>query len=417
MGIKRRIIEKEPDFLDNVNKKFYFTKKESKLTFERNHPSETDYKQEKLSAAHMINISEVNKLLIDLENVNELDTSKIKEEPTAEENSALGTPALPNTEIPSLINLIQNMNRPEKKFSYHQKLKYEPSHGIEAFIRSVESYANANEITNSEKMVSIAKTALNTSEDGLLLQDALTPAENQNWTLFKAKLLQLLGNPPDYYRDLFRSFRRGANKLGLAMSRLTQAYKRGFLENDSELSENDKRHIKLQFIASLDNPLKGLVKAEEKHLTFDNIAERAAELERCFGRDFHPEGAAALLYPEGRVQMVNAVNEAKTQDTLNMKMIELLTQAINQGKTQHEQMLKMFRNSGQSSNSGQNSNYSSRNQFGSAELKPRRILSDAEKEKLQGFCLNHVKFGKCRFMDRCIYKHGSVPESVKKHFQ
>ena len=86
-----RIIEKEPSFLDNLGKKFFFTKKENKLTFVRNPGTESEYKEEKLAAKCMINIAEVNKLLIDLENVEELDTSKIKEEPTDDENTALGT--------------------------------------------------------------------------------------------------------------------------------------------------------------------------------------------------------------------------------------------------------------------------------------------------------------------------------------
>ena len=38
---------------------------------------------------------------------------------------------------------------------YRQKLKYEPTHGIEAFIRSVESYCQANDITLNACMTSI----------------------------------------------------------------------------------------------------------------------------------------------------------------------------------------------------------------------------------------------------------------------
>ena len=395
-----RILEKEPSFLEDLDKKFFFTKNQNKLTFERNPVSKADYKEEKLSAQFMININEVNKLLIELENLNELDTSIIKEEPNEKPETTPGSIASSADGIPNLISLLQNMSeKPEKNFSYRQKLKYEPSHGIEAFIRSVESYSEANGITNSEKKVAIAKAALNTSEDGLLLQDALSPAEEKDWKLFKSKLLQLLGNPPDYYRDLFRSFRRGAAKLGLAMSRLTQAYKRGFLTSDQSLSENDKMHIKLQFIASLDNPLKGLVKAEEKTLTYDNIAERAAELERCFGRDFHPEGVAALLYPESRVQMVNAVNDQKSQEALNMKMIELLTACITQGKEQHEQMIRLIQNSGQHRGN----------------QKRGKSLTSDQRTKLQGYCLGKLKTGKCK-NDRCRYNHGEAPESVKKHF-
>ena len=119
---------------------------------------------------------------------------------------------------------------------------------IEAFIKSVETYAAANDILNQQKLIEIAKTALNSSEDGILLQDSLLPGEETDWDLFKNKLLSMLGNPPDYYRDLYRSFRRGTQKLGLAMSRLVQAYKRGFLSNSQILSDGDKKQIMHQFI-------------------------------------------------------------------------------------------------------------------------------------------------------------------------
>ena len=48
---------------------------------------------------------------------------------------------------------------------------------IEAFIRSLEDYAKANDITDEEKWTAVAKFALNQSEDSLLIQDTLTPEE------------------------------------------------------------------------------------------------------------------------------------------------------------------------------------------------------------------------------------------------
>ena len=96
-----RILEKEPTFLEDVNKKFFFTKNQNKLTFERNPVSKTDYKEEKLAAQCMINIAEVTRLLIEIENQNELDTSIIKEEPPEKPENALGTLAPSAEGIPN----------------------------------------------------------------------------------------------------------------------------------------------------------------------------------------------------------------------------------------------------------------------------------------------------------------------------
>lgn len=396
-----RILEKNPQFLSDETKKHYFSKINSTLTYHDDTDSinRSTFEQVRISQHLKIKKEELERFVIKPE----LNNGAINVE-----NLNIDDPESVNPTETSTINTIEQILerlQTPKRHIFQQKLKYEPAHGIEAFIRSVESYAKANEISSSIKLISIAKAALNTSDDGLLLQDSLTSAEESDWTLFKQKLLSILGNPPDYYRDVFRSYRRGAQKLGLAMSQLTQAYKRGFLSGDQNLSENDKRHIMLQFIASLDNPLKGLVKAEEKSLTFEKIAERAAELERCFGAGFEPNSVASLLYPQGRVQLVNAVNEQKSTETVNLKMIELLDKLSKQSEKQHAEIMKLV--------ADRPSSYNRENR---GNRKPNRNgLPEEMKKKLNGFCLQAVKYGNCR-RTNCTYKHEQIPDQVKKLF-
>ena len=312
-----------------------------------------------------------------------------------------------NTLAKPVLNFESTGNNPhrEKQHYYRQKLKYEPSHGIEAFIRSVEGYAEANDIFDRTKWIAIAKSALNASEDGLLIQDSLQPSEEQDWDLFKHRLLSILGNPPDYYRDLFRSLRRGSQKLGLVMSRLIQAYKRGFLSETTVLTESDKQHIMHQFIASLDNPLRGLLKAEEKKLTFSTIADRAAELERCFGVGFMPNSAASMMYPEARVQMVQAENNQKAENTIQLKMMELLNNMMTQSKEGHKELMETLKK--------QNS-YKGPSQ---QPYKPRQRLDPELVKKLNGHCSLHVRDGICK-RKTCTYIHADkVPEHIRNLFK
>ena len=416
--IVRDIVTKKPDFLENETAPYYFIKDEAKNTLEY---VKTPGALELFPIKRLVNVNQ------------RIPIAKIKAELVKEENASEHSESsidlsrfhitgdriidrtvahevdddqhLDNATLLQMMkNLATNSNK-EKSFHFRQKIKYEPLHGIEAFIRSVESYAAANEISDKTKWIAIAKSALNGSEDGLLLQDALSPAEDADWELFKSKLQSILGNPPDYYRDYYRSFRRGTQKLGLAMSRLTQAYKRGFLSSEQALSEHDKRHIMLQFISSLDNPLRGLVKAEEKKLTFSTIADRAAELERCFGQGFGPESAAAMMFPEGRVQMVNAQNAAKTQNLVQTEMFELIKTLTQQARQQHAEMVNLIKNV---------QNSSSRPTPPAPKGGSRKIPDEVFKI-LDGYCFNKIKYGKCRMDDRCRYKHTEpVPENIKK---
>ena len=400
-----KVLNKEPTFLDNEQKLYCFKRSRNgrRLEFIENPTNITSYPLKTVGPENQINIEELKTYFDESRSRDGLDLDdEVKDEPDL--------PKAENADINTLRTLLSTLTSnmspiaatSTKSLNFRPKLKYEPSHGIEAFIRSVECYGEANDISDKKKWIAIAKTALNASEDGLLLQDALLPAEEEDWDLFKNRLLSILGNPPDYYRDVYRSFRRGTQKPGLAMSKLTQAYKRGFLTSGQNLTDSDKQHIMHQFINSLDNPLRGLVKAEEKTLTFGKIADRVSELERCFGSGFMPQSAASLMFPEARVQMVKAENDERTQNTVQLKMIELMNSMIEQSKQQHAQMMKSI-NSGNSQNrSTGNRNFRQKVNF--KELN----------QKLDGHCYYWVKNNSCRFKNNCKYKHASnVPAEIK----
>ena len=439
--IVKNIVQKKSDFLENTDTKYYFTTDGNTLEYIESPTNFTDYKQKKLQSNCQIPVAQLKEEIQKEKDLPEHDMTSptislkdFKVENDEIVNTKYVRPQYQLTNVDNqtvttdqLSKILENLTtrnmttrnestHNDRTVPFRQKIQYQPSHGIEAFIRSVESYAAANDITDKLKWIAIAKSALNSSEDGLLLQDALLPAEDSDWVLFKNRLLSILGNPPDYYRDFYRSFRRGSQKLGLSMSRLTQAYKRGFLAGSNNLSESDKQHIIHQFIACLDNPLRGLLKAEEKTLTFSKIADRAAELERCFGTGFMPDSAATLMFPEARVQMVETANNAKMQDTINLKMVEMINQIMTQSNENHKEMMREMKGTrndhkNNSSNETRNErprNYGERRKNWFSEIIP----------KLDGHCAYWVKNGKCRLENKCLFKHESnVPIHIKNLFK
>ena len=405
----RKIVSKQSGFLDNTEKKFYFTKDEKTIKYHSDPQNKSNFTKKSLLLASKINIQGLkDEIKLENEKAPEAETSILFDDINFQDGELIVSKIEPKPEIQETVNenveeLLRALSTrtippKEKSFAFRQKIKYEPSHGIEAFIRSVEAFAAANEVTDKTKWVAIAKSALNQSEDGLLIQDSLLPAEEAEWDLFKNKLLSILGRAPDYYRDFYRGFRRGTQKCGLAMSRLTQAYKRVYLAG-GKLSSYDQCHIKLQFVESLDNPLRGLVKAEESKLTFSNIAERASELERCFGRSFQSDSAAAMMFPEGRVMMANATSSQ--ENTVQLRLVELLNTLTQQSKAQHTEMLKMI-NCGPSTRP-------------MSTPRAQRINFRALAPILNGHCYYFIKNNSCRNGSQCTFKHPNpIPEEMKR---
>ena len=424
----REILNRESSFLDDPSRKFYFAKDNNSLKLISKPADVSKYTVKAIGQQYQINVMEI-KNAFEAEKLKAKELSEQNETSVnlnefqidddcisgKDENEYVIPEVNPIDAIKKLLesSIHKNVERPERNFQFRQKIKYEPAHGIEAFIRSIEAYGAANLVSDKSKWVAIAKSALNQSEDGLLIQDSLLPAEEKDWDLFKTKLLSILGRAPDYYRDHYRSFRRGTYKPGLALSRLTQSYKRGFL-NGNELTEADKRHIMLQFIESLDNPLRGLVKAEESRLSFSTIADRTAELERCFGTNFGIENAAALMYPGQQVIRDNATSVQKTQETVQIKMLELLNTLTIQSKEQHKELLKMVNK--KTPEISVNREYRNENNY-----KKRRNENDYHQHmefcsKLQGHCFSYLKYGNCQ-RGNCQYKHErNAPREIKQLF-
>ena len=106
------------------------------------------------------------------------------------------------------------------------------------------------------------------------------------------------------------------------------------------------------------------------------------------------------MFPGQKVQMVNAAAEQKISDSVQLKMLELLTTLTTQSKNQHSEMMKMV-------NNPTSSNYQNRSHGNPLvkELAP----------KLKGHCYYYVKNGSCRRGNSCTYKHPTVvPEDIKK---
>ena len=117
-------------------------------------------------------------------------------------------------------NLMTKRNPAEQNFRFTQKIKYDSSLGIEAFIRSVDAYSNANSISDDLRKIAIAKSALNASEEGISMQDALQPHEEQSWTLFKACLIKTLGKSVEYYQDCFENFKKDSERIVVVFNKI-----------------------------------------------------------------------------------------------------------------------------------------------------------------------------------------------------
>ena len=209
----RKIVSKQSGFLDNTEKKFYFTKDEKTIKYHSDPQNKSNFTKKSLLLASKINIQGLkDEIKLENEKAPEAETSILFDDINFQDGELIVSKIEPKPEIQETVNenveeLLRALSTrtippKEKSFAFRQKIKYEPSHGIKAFIRSVEAFAAADEVTDKTKWVAIAKSALNQSEDGLLIQDSLLPAEEAEWNVFKNKLLSILGRAPDNFRDL-----------------------------------------------------------------------------------------------------------------------------------------------------------------------------------------------------------------------
>ena len=292
----------------------------------------------------------------------------------------------------------QTHNPSVQNFRFTQKVKYDSSLGVEAFIRSVEAYTSANSIHDDLRKIAIAKSALNASEEGISMQDALQPHEEQSWTLFKACLIKTLGNSVEYYQDCFDNFKRGSERIGIAFNKIIQAYRRGYLEENRGLDPRDERMITKKFIRSFSNPLRNILLIEEDRLTFSTVVSRAQHLERI-----NESSSTALNVISTEAPLVTPQAAPSAPAVPSSSQSDMLLELINVIKAQGETTQKAI--AGISEGTKKTSKKSDPKYF---ELV----------KKSQGNCIRFAR-GKCD-VAKCPYKHENpawFKELVEKHFK
>ena len=258
--------------------------------------------------------------------------------------------------------------------TFRTKLKYEADTEISRFLNCVESYAKANNIQNDEGKISITITCLNQTDEGALAVNILSDYDQSTWDLFKAKLISVLGHSPDYYKAQFQSFQRGSMRLGLALSTLTESFKRGWVIRRA-LTTIESDMVKERFINSLEGPLRVMLKAEAPKLSLDTILSRASELENCFATD--------------QLSVTNSISDKSPSSTPDI--LSILSQNHKEMMQLQNQFLKAF--SGMKSDS----------------RKPRGTML----KPLNGLCSFYAKGSECK-RENCRYRHeGPVSESQK----
>jgi hypothetical protein len=237
----------------------------------------------------------------------------------------------------------QTRNPTEQSFRFTQNVKYDSSLGIEAFIRSVEAYTNANLIRDDLRKIAIAKAALNASEEGISMQDAFQPHEEQSWTLFKACLIKTFGNSVEYYQDCFDNLKRGSERIGIAFNKIIQAYRRGYLDVTRGLDSRDERIITKKFIRSFSNPLKNILLIEEDRLTFSSVVSRAQHLERI-----NESTSTALIVISAEAPLITPQVAAHTPAAPSSHHNDVLLELINVIRPKeriHKKLFRTFHNS------------------------------------------------------------------------
>ena len=306
--------------------------------------------------------------------------------------------------------LKSNSSRTRPK-NFKVKIEYDEARGIEEFLANIETYERSYNVVEKQEWVKDAILVLSSHKKGMMIKESLSQQEMSNWSLFKEKLISLLGRSRDHYIDQYRKFRREKGEsCGMAFARLVFMYKMAFKARDLPLTESDETQIKSTFISSLEKPLKGIVKSEAHLLSFNQIARRTQELEEA--HDLSPEiirhdadiyainAVTALHTPESRDPMLQMIKDMQRQ----MQMAEQRQMDFQRQQAEiQRQMVEMVR-----------SMRSPMPAYDNAPPRRKGFLSRLDMGKLDGFCAYFIKFGNCKRAD-CKYKHTSpVPESIRQ---
>ena len=262
-----------------------------------------------------------------------------------------------------------------KSAQFQQKLRYDPDCEIDRFLNCVQSYAEANSITSELQLISITTTCLNQSDEGALAVNIVNEEDKRSWNTFKAKLIQILGHSPDYYKLRFRDFKRNGEKLGLVLGMLRKCFVRGWGIEDRPLYDLEKTIIIDRFIESCDKPLSMMLKAERAKLNLDTVLSRACELEAvCCAAD-----------------TINSVENSTPQST---------NQIIDALKKSHQDFMDLQKE------------FKQELQKLSSRDRPKRRQNPEVFKKLGGLCSFYVKNIDCP-RTNCKYRH-SGPVSVEQ---
>ena len=281
----------------------------------------------------------------------------------------------------------------------NQKIKYESDTEIQAFLKRVETNAEANGIPLGYKVVNIAIAAMRETNEGSLAVESLSQDDKSTWSGFKAKMVKLLGHSTDYYRTYFTTFKRGNMRLGIAFASLIQAFRRGYEIPDSrELNESEQRIISTTFIESLSRPLKIMIKTEQNSLKFHEIVERAQYIETCIGEDAKINALTGL-------ESTEQCHVVQPQNTKTDEMLKIL-------QKQHNDMLKLMQEQVEQSKKS----HTSRNNTKRVNTK----MTDEIRSAIKNLCIKYIMGQSCTFPG-CKFKHeGEIPreatEAAQKYY-
>ena len=319
-------------------------------------------------------------------------------------------------------NLTSKLNRqnitPRSKFGGLKfKICYDESKGVNHFINSVERFSVANNISNDSDKIIIAINGLADSDYGEIFSENLTESEKSNWSIFREKLLKLLGKTATFYKTSYRSFKRQPQEtLGIMFSRLVFTYKKAYL-NTQNLNETDKRILISDFIQKCTPRLAQLMMAEESSLTFDTISLRAEELEQIYALNTNTMDILAVI-DQGPKKSQNSefseiLKEFRRQSESIGQLINTVGQLVNNNNFSHAQNYSNhnqdFSNQNRHySNHGQNRGNSNRSFQNQA---PKLAIPNLELHKLRGFCQWKLFKGECR-KKSCNFKHENIPQEI-----
>ena len=384
------IAKNKDTYFTDLTQPFYFklTEKDNveSLTIITDEPTEVASYKEKTNQRWVLTDDKIREIIAkdpeDFEetpvSVNELQIS----EPALSEDS--GPDYTQATDVALVNNEIESKSIPSGL--YKQKIKYESNMEISRFLSQVETYSYANGISKDSHMIGIAIAALNTTDEGALAYSLLTDCDSNDWEKFKSRVSKILGHGPEYYQHKFNTFQRGTIRLGLALSQLTQAFRKGWRVT-GEFTTREEDMIKTQFIRSLSGSLKLLLKSEANKHNLESILDRAIELEACFEEEKPPADA------------INAVPEVPDK----------LTDILSNLQSQHRDMLKMQQETRKAL-----SNLSLKN----TQDEPKKFTKKSGKfRKLFGMCKHYVLNNPCP-NSNCKYKHyGDVTEEKRAIFK